>query len=64
MIQNGIIVFAIYNLSGSHTEKEAEKYLNATDKAFALIRKAVDTDSVNGILIGGKVNPVFKRNIK
>ena len=64
MIQNGILVFAIYNLNGSHTEKEAEMYLDATDKAFALIRKAVDNDRVEDILLGGKVNPVFKRNIK
>lgn len=64
MIENGILVFAIYNLNASHTEKEAAAYLEATDKAFALIRKAVDEDSVNGILRGGKVDPVFKRNIK
>ena len=64
MIENGILVFAIYNLSGSHTEKEAQAYLDATDKAFALIRKAVDADSLDGILRGGKVDPVFKRNIK
>lgn len=64
MVQNGILVFAVYNLNGSHTEKEAARYLEATDKAFALIRKAVDEDSVEGILIGGKVDPVFKRNIK
>ena len=64
MIENGILVFAIYNLNGSHTEKEAELYLEATDKAFSLIRQAVDKDSVDDILAGGKVNPVFKRNIK
>lgn len=64
MIENGILVFAIWNLSGSITENEAQKYLDATDKAFALIRKAVDSDSVDGILRGGKVDPVFKRNIK
>lgn len=64
MIENGILVFAIWNLSGALTEKEAQLYLDATDKAFALIRKAVDADSVDGILRGGKVDPVFKRNIK
>ncbi len=64
MIQNGILVFAIYFLNSHHTEKEAQAYLDATDKAFALIRKAVDNDSVDDILIGGKVDPVFKRNIK
>ena len=64
MIQSGILVFAIYNLNGSHGEEEAKRYLEATDEAFALIRKAVDNDSVDGILVGGKVDPVFKRNIK
>lgn len=64
MIENGILVFAIYNLMGSHTEKEAQAYLDATDKALALVRKAVDADSLDGILRGGKVDPVFKRNIK
>lgn len=64
MIENGIFVFAYYYLNGSHTEKEAQAYLDATDKAFALIRKSVDADSLDGILRGGKVDPVFKRNIK
>ena len=39
-------------------------YLDATDQAFVAIRQAVDQDSLEGILIGGKVDPVFKRNIK
>ena len=43
---------------------EAGADVEATDKAFALIRKAVDADSLDGILRGGKVDPVFKRNIK
>lgn len=64
VIQNGILVFAIYFLNSHHTEAEAKAYLDATDKAFALIRQAVDKDSVEDILIGGKVDPVFKRNIK
>ncbi len=64
ILQNGILQFAIYFLNSHHTDVEAEMYLDATDKAFALIRKAVDNDSLDGILVGGKVNPVFKRNIK
>lgn len=64
MIENGILVFAIYNLNKSHTEKEAFAYLKATDEAFALIKEAVEQDSVDKILKGGMVDPVFKRNIK
>lgn len=64
ILQCGIFQFAIYFLNMHHTEKEAEIYLDATDQAFAAIRQAVDQDSLEGILIGGKVDPVFKRNIK
>lgn len=64
MLRGGIFVFAIYFLNSHHTEKEVQAYLDATDKAFAMIRKAVDSDSLDGILTGGKVDPVFKRNIK
>ena len=64
MLQSGILIFAIYFLNSSHTEKEVQAYLDATDKAFSLIRKAIDQDSVDDILVGGKVDPVFKRNIK
>ena len=64
ILQHGIIQFAIYFLNLHHTEKEVKVYLDATDEAFSLIRKAVDQDSLDGILFGGKVDPVFKRNIK
>ena len=64
MLRNGIFVFAIYFLNMYHGEKEAALYLNATDQAFSMIKKAIDKDSLDGILTGGKVDPVFKRNIK
>lgn len=64
MLKKGIYVFAIYFLNQHHTEKEAHQYLDATDAAFAQIKKAIEQDSLDGILFGGKVDPVFKRNIK
>lgn len=64
ILQHGIFQFCIYFLNMHHTEVEAKRYLDATDEAFSLIRKAVNQDSLNGILLGGKVDPVFKRNIK
>lgn len=63
-LQHGILQFAIYFLNAHHTEVEGNRYLDATDEAFSLIKKAIDRDSLVGILIGGKVDPVFKRNIK
>lgn len=64
ILQHGIIQFAIYFLNAHHTEKEVRMYLDATDEAFSLIRKAIEKDSTEGILVGGKLDPVFKRNIK
>lgn len=66
MIDSGILTFAINNLSMSHTEKEIQMFLEAADKAFALIRKALDQDSLKGLIpeVKNGVNPVFKRNIK
>ena len=65
MLENGILFYAFYNLSLSHTEEDAKKLLDAADLAFAEIRKALDNDSLDGILPdGARVDPVFKRNIK
>ena len=65
MLENGILFYAFYNLSLSHTEDDAKKLLDAADLAFAEIRKALDNDSLDGILPdGARVDPVFKRNIK
>lgn len=64
MIDRGILVFAICNLCGSHNEEDIREYLYATDYAFAQVRKALEQNSVEEILRGGKVNPVFRRNMK
>lgn len=65
MLENGILTFAINNISFTHTEEDIAKFLAAADLAFLSIRKAIDRDSLEGILPDGiKVNPVFKRNIK
>ena len=63
MIHNGIITVGINNINLSHTEKEIVAYLNAAEEAMINIKKAIEQDSTEGILIGKKVDPVFKRNI-
>ena len=63
MIHNGIITVGINNINLSHTEKEIEAYLFAAEEAMINIKKAIEQDSTDGILIGKKVDPVFKRNI-
>lgn len=64
MTENGILTLGINNINLSHTEDEIDKFVNSAEEALADVQKAVSQDSLNGILKGGKVNPVFKRNIK
>ena len=63
MIHNGIITVGINNINLSHTENEINAYLSAAEDAMINIKKAIEQDSTDGILIGKKVDPVFKRNI-
>lgn len=63
MIHNGIITVGINNINLSHTEKEINDYLEAAEEGMINIKKAIEQDSIEGILIGEKVDPVFKRNI-
>lgn len=64
MIDEGILSVGINNINLSHTEDEILKYLAASELAFEDIEKAISNDTTAGILKSGKVNPVFKRNIK
>jgi glutamate-1-semialdehyde aminotransferase len=63
MIRKGILTLGINNICLSHTEKEIDTFLNAVDEAMKEIKNATEHDSLNGVLTGGKVNPIFKRNI-
>lgn len=63
MIHNGIISVGINNINLSHTEEEINAYLKAAEEGMINIKKAIEQDSTDGILIGKKVDPVFKRNI-
>lgn len=65
MLEKGILCHAINHISFSHTEEDIKIFLDAADDAFGKIKKAIDNDSLVGILRENeRLNPVFKRNIK
>ena len=64
MSDNGILTYGMVNLNTSHTDKEIDLYLAAADKALDAIANAVEQDSTEGIVLGGKISPVFRRNIQ
>ncbi len=62
MVEGGILTTGINNISLAHTEADIDQFIAAADTAFADIRRALDQNSLQGILTAGKVNPIFKRN--
>jgi len=64
MVDEGILTIGINNINLSHNENDVRAYLEAAEKGMINIKKAIEQDSLSNILKGGKVNPVFKRNIK
>ncbi len=64
MIDSGILTVGINNLNLSHREAHIDDYLEAVERACSLIRLALDKNSTEGLLRGGRVDPIFRRNIK
>ena len=62
MVEQGILTTGINNISVAHNEADIDQFVAAADAAFADIRRALDADSLDGILLACKVNPIFKRN--
>lgn len=63
MTENGILTVGINNINLSHTEEDVQAFLSAANKAMVAIKEAIKKDSLENVLMGGKVDPVFKRNI-
>lgn len=63
MTENGVLTIGINNINLSHTKKEVETFLSVSEKAMKAIKTAIKKDSVQDVITGGKVDPVFKRNL-
>jgi glutamate-1-semialdehyde 2,1-aminomutase len=63
MVDHGILTLSATNLNTCHTDQEIYDYINTADKAFDQVSRALEQDSTDGILIGRKIDPVFRRNI-
>jgi glutamate-1-semialdehyde aminotransferase len=59
----GILSIGINNFNLAHTEKEIRDLIDASKLAFSDVKLALEQDSLEGILMGGKYDPIFKRNI-
>lgn len=62
MTEHGIITIGVNNLNLAHTEKEIDYYLEVAELVMQSVQKAVEQDSLDGIVSGCMIDPVFKRN--
>ena len=61
MIEAGILTVGINNLAMAHSSKDVEDYLAAAKGGFSLIAEAAKAGSIEGLLRGNIVDPIFKR---
>jgi len=62
LIDEGILSIGINNFCLEHTQEDLRKFINATDIALKIVKKAIENDSIMEILKGKKLRPIFKRN--
>ncbi len=63
MTERGILTVGINNINLSHTKNDVEDFLNVAEQAMLTIKKAIEKDSLQDVISGGRVEPVFKRNL-
>lgn len=63
MIANGILFQGLLYPTWSHQQPEMDRIATAFDAACAVYRKAIDTGTTNGLLVGKPAKAVFRRKI-
>jgi glutamate-1-semialdehyde aminotransferase/RimJ/RimL family protein N-acetyltransferase len=62
LISEGILSLGINNFCLEHTKKDIKKFIDSTEIALNIVKRAVKKDTVKGLLKGKKIRPIFKRN--
>jgi hypothetical protein len=62
MLNNRIITSDTSFISLSHSEADISHFIDSANEAMDDIVKAIAQDSTEGILLGRKISPVFKRH--
>jgi len=62
LLKNGVLSLGINNFCLAHTEEEIKRFIDGAGEAFDDLCQAITEKSVDGVLVGGKVDPIFKRN--
>ncbi len=63
LIAWGVLFQGLFVLTPSHGEQEIEDTIRAFDRACETYRQAVEAGSVDGLLEGSAIKPVFRRHL-
>lgn len=62
LLERGILTLGINNFCLAHTRQEVQAYIDAVGEALDDVKRALELKSVEEMLAGEKVTPIFKRN--
>ena len=60
-MRRGVLMLIVHNFCLAHSEKDIDLTLEAYRHSFGVVKEALDYDSVDGILRGGRFTPIFAR---
>jgi len=58
----GVLMLGVHNFCLAHTSQDITDTLEAYEKAFLSVKEAIDNDSLEHVLKGGRFSPIFKRD--
>jgi len=58
----GVLMIGVHNFCLGHSSNDIAETLETYAKSLQFAKEAIDADSVQGILRGGKLSPIFKRD--
>lgn len=61
MIKRGILYQGIFSPCWSHSKEDADWFLNAFQESSIELKKAIENGSVESMLIGDEIKPVFRK---
>jgi glutamate-1-semialdehyde aminotransferase len=62
LVSRGILTLGINNYCLAHTMEDVQKYIRAMDKALDVLVQAWEKGSVEPLMRGKRIEPIFKRN--
>ncbi|KAF0139823.1 MAG: aminotransferase class-III [Stygiobacter sp.] len=61
MIKRGVLWQGFFNMSYSHSDEDVDYTLRALEESLAILKQAIESNNLKGMLKGEPVQPVFRK---